>query len=226
MVACTNDTNSVDLEFNLAGELEADVRLRTIADGSITETAAGIGVALHPAGGIIPSSSGAGIKPAQSIHVGAEGVMKVNGYDRSQSPGSAPNANLARGVNTQFGNTITLNGQLPSNEVASYVIAHARWRGIWATNLTAFGGALLDRVDAYLQLQADGLGWITIDQYSLTRADQGGTFTLDYWHPFIMANATAHSLQARLLVGGGTVTGSPVQGVLESEYGGTLEWIY
>lgn len=226
MVACTNDTNSVDLEFNPAGELEADVRLRTIADGSLTETVDGIGLAVASDGGVIPSASGAKVKVAQGLHVGAEGLMKVNGYAVTSSPGSAPNANLSRGVNTQFGNTLQLNGQLPSNEIASYVMAHARWRGHWVTNLTAFGGALQDRVDAYLQLNGDSGGWLTVDIASLTRANCGGTFVLDYWHPFIMANGTAHSLQSRLLVGGGTVTGTPVQGVLEDEFGGILEWVY
>jgi hypothetical protein len=226
MVACTNDTNSVDLEFNGSGELEADVRLRTIADGSLTTTVDGVGLAVASDGGVIPSASGAKLKVAQGLHVGAEGLMKFNGYAVTTSPGSSPNINLSRGVNAQFGNTLQLNGSLASNEVASYVIAHARWRGYWVTNLTAFGGQLQDRVDAYLQLNADSGGWGTYDQASLTRANCGGTFVLDVWFPFAMANATVHTLQARLLVGGGTVTGSAVQGVLESEFGGTLEWIY
>jgi hypothetical protein len=225
--ACTNDTNSVDLSFNGTGELEADVRLRTITDGSLTETVDGVGMKVASDGGIIHSASGASLKlTPQGLHVGAEGLMKINGYAITTSPGSAPNANLLRGVNTQYGNTLQISGSLPSNEVVSYVVAHARWRGYWVTNLTAFGGAIQDRVDAFLQLNGDGGGWGTIDQCSLTRANMGGSFALDGWYGFPMANGTVHTLQARLLVGGGTVTGSATQGLLESEFDGTLEWIY
>jgi hypothetical protein len=167
-----------------------------------------------------------GLKVGQGLWVGAEGLIKLNGYARTTSPGSSPNANLNRASNVQYGNTLQLNGSLASNEQASYVMAHARWRGNWVTNLTAFGGQIQDRVDAYLQLNADSGGWGTYDQASLTRANCGGTFVLDYIFPFAMANGTAHSLQARLLVGGGTVTGSAVQGLLENEYGGCLEWWY
>ena len=53
--ACINDTNSVDLSFNTSSELEADVRLRTITDGSLTENASGIGLAVASDGGIIAS---------------------------------------------------------------------------------------------------------------------------------------------------------------------------
>lgn len=225
--ACTNDTNSVALTFNGSEELEADVRLRGIADGSITETVDGIGVALYSAGGLQATASGASMKvTAQGLHVGAEGLMKVNGYAATSSPGSSPNANLTRGVNTQYGNTLSLSGSLPSNEVASTVLVFARWRGYWVTNLTAFGGQIQDRVDAYLQLNADGAGWGTYDQASLTRANCGGSFALDAQYGFAMANGTAHTIQARLLVGGGTVTGSATQGLLESEFGGQLTWVY
>lgn len=227
MVACTNDTNSVDLEFNGTGELEANVRLRTIADGSLTTTVDGVGAAVASAGGIIPSASGLSMKvTTQGLHVGAEGLMKVNGYGATTSPGSSPNANLLRGVNTQYGNTLQLNGSFPSNEVVSYLYCHLRWRGIWVTNLTAFGGQLQDRVDAYLQLNSDSAGWGTVDQASLTRANCGGSFHLDYWHNLGIANGTVHTIQSRLLVGGGTVTASATQGLLENEYGGVLEYFY
>ena len=168
---------SVDLSFNVSDELEADVRLRGIADFA-TENASGIGVALYSAGGLQATASGASMKvTAQGLHVGAEGLMKVNGYSITTSPGSSPNANLTRGVNVQYGNTLSLSGSLPSNELGSYVIAHLRWRGMWVTNLTAFGGQLQDRVDAYLKVQTDGGGWITVDQAALTRANCGGSFT-------------------------------------------------
>ena len=224
--SCVNDTPSVDLSFNGSDQLEADVRLRAINDGSLTETVDGIGVKVASDGGLIHSASGEAIKVAQGLHAGAEGLMKVNGNASTTSPGSAPNANLARGVNTQYGNTLTLAGSLPSNEVASFVTVHAGWRGIFVTNLTAFGGQPQDRVDAYLQINVDSAGWNTVDIFSLTRANMGGTFSLDYWYSFLMANGTAHTFQSRLLVGGGTVTGSNPQGLLESEYGGVLEWWY
>lgn len=225
--ACISDTNSVDLSFNGSSELEADVRLRTITDGSLTETASGIGLAVASDGGIIASASGAKLKSTdQGVHVGAEGLMKVNGYAATTSPGSSPNANILRSVNTQYGNTLTLSGSLPSNEVVSYVHIRAQWRGIWATNLTAFGGSIQDRVDAYLQLNFDGAGWLTYDQAALTRADCGGSFALSREGGFAMANGTSHTLQSRLLVGGGTVTGNATQGFLENEYNGILEWWY
>jgi len=223
--ACINDTNSVDLSFNTSSELEADVRLRTITDGSLTENASGIGLAVASDGGIIASASGAKIKSTdQGIHVGAEGIMKVTNYGVTSSPGSSPNANIVRGVNTQYGNTLTLSGSLPSNEVASVLMVHGQWRGIWVTNLTAFGGQLQDRVDAYLQFNVDSGGWGTVDQASLTRANCGGSFHLDRWYGIAMSNGTSHTFQSRLLVGGGTVTGSSVQGLLENEYFGVLEW--
>jgi hypothetical protein len=224
--ACINDTDSVDLSFNGSSELEAAVRLRTITDGSLTSNASGIGMAVASDGGIIASASGAKMKVAQGLHVGAEGLMKVNGYAATTSPGTSPNANLARGVNTQFGNTLSLSGSLPSNEIVSYVQIRAQWRGMWVTNLTAFGGLLQDRVDAFLQLNFDGAGWATYDQAALTRANCGGSFSLCRMGAFAMANGTSHTLQSRLLVGGGTVTGSAVQGVLENEYNGILEWYY
>lgn len=225
--ACINDTNSVDLSFNASTELEADVRLRAITDGSLTETAAGIGLAVASDGGIIASASGAKIKSTnQGVHVGAQGLMKVNGYAVTSSPGSSPNANILRGVNTQYGNTLQLTGSLPSTELASYILTHVQWRGIWVTNLTAFGGQIQDRVDAYLQVNVDSGGWTTVDQASLTRANCGGSFHLDRWYSFPAANGTVHTFQSRLLVGGGTVTGSAVQGLLENEYFGVLEWWY
>jgi hypothetical protein len=224
--ACTNDTNSVALSFNVSEELEADVRLRGIADGSITETASGIGVVPSPTAGLQATASGLGIKVAQGLGASSEGLMKVNGYSATTSPGSSPNANLNRGSYPQYGNTLTLAGSLASNALASYVLVFARWRGYWVTNLTAFGGQLQDRVDAFLQLSIDGGAWGNYDQASITRANCGGTFSLEARYGFAMANGTAHTIQSRLLVGGGTVTGSAVQGLLESEFGGTLEWIY
>jgi hypothetical protein len=225
--ACINDTDTVDLSFNGSSELEADVRLRTITDGSLTANASGLGLAVASDGGIIASASGAKMKvTTQGLHVGAEGLMKVNGYGVTTSPGSSPNANILRGVNTQYGNTLQLNGSFPSNELGSYLYCHARWRGIWVTNLTAFGGQLQDRVDAYLQINTDSAGWGTVDQAALTRANCGGSFHLDYWHNIFIANGTVHTIQARLLVGGGVVTGNAVQGLLENEYGGVLEYFY
>ncbi|HVE28343.1 MAG TPA: hypothetical protein VNC22_23205 [Sporichthya sp.] len=223
---CTQDSNSVALTETTDGKLEADVRLQPLTTGSLGEDTNGIGVTFAPDGGIHGTATGAALKLVQGLYIGTEGLVKVNGYAVSSSPGSSPNANLVRGSNVQYGNTLTLNGSLASNQIASYVMTHARWRGFWATNLTAFGGLTLDRVDAYLQLNVDGGGWNTVDIASLTRADQGGTFELDYWYPFVMANGTAHTIQSRLLVGGGTVTASNPQGIIESEFGGVLEWLY
>jgi hypothetical protein len=224
---CTQDSPSVALTETTDGKLEADVRRQALSVGSISQDANGIGVTFSPTGALQGTSSGASIKAtAQGVHIGAEGLMKVNGYARVVSAVTSPNANLNRGSNVQHGDTLTLNGSLPSNEIVSYVAVHATWRGYWVTNLTAFGGAIQDRVDAYLQLNLDGGGWVTYDQTSLTRANCGGSFALDRWVAFPMANGTAHSVQARLLVGGGTVTGSNPQGLLESQFNGILEWYY
>lgn len=228
---CIVDSNTVDLGFTTGGELEADVRLRTVSAGSITDDADGIGVALYSAGGLQHTASGASMKvTSQGLHVGAEGLMKVQGYAVSGasvvSNATNPNAALARGVNVQYGSTLSLTGSFPSNEVVSYIYVHARWRGRWTTNLTAFGGQLLDSVFAYLQVNTDGAGWGTIDQASIEYANMSGSFALDGWHNFAMANGTSHTVQSRLLVGGGTTTGSGTQGVLYTEYGGCLEWFY
>lgn len=227
--ACINDTNSVDLSFNGSAELEADVRLRGIADGSLTEDANGIGVALSSAGGLQATASGVSVKAGQGLHVGPEGLIKTNGYaiSGSTSPAgeTAPNTTLFRGVNAQFGATLSLTGALASNEATSVVLAHARWRGRWTTNLTSFGGDLRDSVFAYLQLNLDGAGWTTFDRDSLEYANMSGGFLLDCWYPIGMANNTSHTLQSRLLAGGGTASGTSNQGIIFTEWG-ALEWFY
>jgi hypothetical protein len=227
--ACTNDTNSVDLSFNGSAELEADVRLRGIADGSLTEDANGIGVALYSAGGLQATASGASLKVGQGLHVGAEGLIKTTGYASSGSVfpanATAPNTTLLRGVNQQFGATLSLTGSLASNEVASVVAAHARWRGRWTTNLTSFGGDIRDSVFAYLQLNLNSAGWVSVDQTSLEYANMSGGYVLDAWFAVAMSNGTSTNLQARLLAGGGTASGTGNQGILFTEFG-ILEWFY
>lgn len=213
-----------------SGNLIADVQLEPLNEGSLEADANGIGVTLQSTGGIQHTASGMGLKVAQGLSTSTEGLMKVNGYARDGSPGvgnaTNPEAALARGGLAQYGSTRTLNGSLPSNATASYVIAHGAWRGRWTTNLTAFGGLQLDAVFAYLQFNADGGGWGTYDQVSLEYANMAGSFSLDAWFPFAMANGTAHTLQLRLVAGGAAVTGSNPQGILHTEYGGVLEWFY
>lgn len=227
---CTTDTQTVVLTEDATGHLQADVQLEPLSEGGLEADANGIGVTTQPTGGLQHTAAGMGMKVAQGLYVGTEGLMKVNGFARAGGPGPAnatnPNVGISRGATAQFGPTLTLNGSLPSNEVASYVVSHAAWRGRWTTNLTAFGGQQLDAIFAYLQLNADSQGWATVDQASLEYANMSGSFSLDAWYPFVMANGTAHTLQARLLVGGATVTSSNPQGTLYTEYGGTLEWFY
>ena len=227
---CTTDTQTVVLTEDATGHLQADVQLEPLSEGGLEADANGIGVTVQPTGGIQHTAAGVGIKAAQGLHVGTEGLMKVNGFARSGSPGPAnatnPEANLARGGLSQYGSTLSLSGSLASNEIASYVVVHASWRGRWTTNLTSFGGQQLDAIFAYLQINVDSAGWTTVDQASLEYANMAGSFMLDAWYPFLMANGTSHNIQARLLAGGATVTSSNPQGILHTEYGGTLEWIY
>jgi len=227
---CLEDTDTVHLSVDGSGNLIANVQMEPINEGSIEADTNGIGVTLQSTGGLQHTASGMGLKLVQGLGVGSEGLMKVTGYARSGFPGPTnatnPAAPLSRGATAQFGSTLSLAGSLPSNAIASYVIAHGSWRGRWTTNLTAFGGQQLDAVFAYLQFNADGGGWGTYDQASLEYANMSGSFALDAWFPFAMANGTAHTLQCRLLVGGAAVTSSNPQGILHTEYGGTLEWFY
>jgi hypothetical protein len=228
---CLANTNTAHPSVDGSGNLIVDVQLEPLNEGSLEADTNGIGVTVQSTGGLQHTASGMGMKvTSQGLHVGAEGLMKVNGFGRDGFPGplnaTNPNVAIARGSLVQYGSTLTLSGQLPSNELQSYVVAHASWRGRWTTNLTSFGGQQLDSIFAYLQLQGDGGGWITYDQASLEYADMSGSFALDTWFPFAMSNGTSHTLQARLLIGGGTTTGSNPQGTLYTQYGGTLEWIY
>lgn len=227
---CLENTNTVHLSTNVDGDLLADVQLEPINEGSLEADSNGIGVTLNGSGGLQHTSAGMGMKLVQGLHVGGEGLMKVNGYARAGAYGvgnaTNPESPLARGGLAQYGSTLTLNGSLASNEVVSYVQAHGAWRGRWTTNLTAFGGQTLDAVFAYLQFNYDNTGWATYDQVSLEYANMAGSFSLDAWFAFAMSNGTSHSLQLRMLAGGATVTGSNPQGILHTEYGGVLEWWY
>lgn len=228
---CLANTITAHPSIDTNGDLIIDVQLEPLNEGSLEADSNGIGVTLQSTGGLQHTASGMGIKAGQGLFLGSEGIIKLTGYARAGGPGPAnatnPGAALTRGGLAQYGSTLTLNGSLASNEASGYVIGHAMWRGRWTTNLTAFGGQQLDAVFAYLQIQADGGGWVTYDQASIEYANMSGSFSLDSgWIPFQMANGTAHTLQARLVAGGSTVTSSNPQGTLYTEYGGTLEWWY
>jgi hypothetical protein len=228
---CTTDTQTLVLTEDATGHLQGDVQLEPLSEGGLEADANGIGLTLQSTGGLQHTSAGTGMKVGQGLHVGAEGLIKVNGYQGTggNGPDTATNPNVAigRGSLFQVGSTLTISPlALQSNEVASYLYVHARWRGRWTTNLTAFGGQLLDAVFAYLQVNTDGAGWGTVDQASIEYANQSGSFALDAWHNFPVANSTNHSVQSRLLVAGATVTSSNPQGTLYTEYGGKLEVFY
>jgi hypothetical protein len=100
--------------------------------------------------------------------------------------------------------------------IGSVVGVGFTWTVNMNTNLTGFsaGSSVFDGVQCSLQGNFDNGGWFNVDEAALYTKDMAGLFSLSGVVAVALANSTGHTMYARLVATGMTLTGTAIQGAV------------
>lgn len=223
LVPCTADTDTLDFDQDVSGNLIGNVRLDPA--GGLTSTGAGIKANLAAAGGLglsgntlqIKAQSGGGLV-MDSNGVIARQLFTYTGWRPGLGDNQTHSQSIPRGAQLQVGPTLSLNMSLAPS-IGNVVNVGFTWTVNMNTNLTGFapsGSSVFDTVTASLQGNFDNGGWFNVDEAALYTRDQAGLYSLSGTVAVGLANSTVHNMQARLVATGGVLSGTAIQGAITS----------
>lgn len=221
--ACIADTDTIDLAF-VGSDLTGNVRKKSLATGGIDSDANGLGVTLHPSGGLQHSASGIGQK-LQGNNWGANvnGIQFSNAYGYI-GWGIGTDDTVLHGTAVPVGGVAAVGGVLTASMTSvgsgvQYYLVESNWEGQYQTTYNEFQTSnIFDSVYVYLQRNFDSTGWITLDWQSLNTFRQAQSFRLNCLEVVGLGDNVAHSYQTRLIYAGGSSSGTAQQGTIQSSY--------